>query len=209
MRGKLIVIEGGDGSGKTSVINLLKKRLSQDQFVFTREPGGLASSVAEKIRALILSSDLKDADPRTLFYLFWAARIQHITDVIWPALQSGKHVITDRFDAATYAYQIVGQCHPDLKDEFLRLRMLYVAELNPQYIFLDVNAAEGRRRAMLARAIDSNHFDERDAEFYVSVRAGYTGFFAACSQTPFVVDANLSQAFVAEESLLLIQKWVS
>ncbi len=98
IKGKLFVIEGGDGSGKPSVVRFLKQNLDADKFIFTREPGGTRSEMAEEIRTLILSPFSKSDDPDTLFHLFWASRIEHIKRIILPALQQGKYVVTDRFD---------------------------------------------------------------------------------------------------------------
>jgi len=87
-----IVIEGGEGVGKTTQIKLLKERLPvafpKREFVFTKEPGG--SPFAEKIRELILSDDGKDANPTTMLDLFMAARFDHVESVVAPALKKAR-----------------------------------------------------------------------------------------------------------------------
>ena len=102
-----ITLEGGEGVGKTTQRKLLEERLPQlypdQEFLFTREPGG--SPFAEALRDTIFSKLAADADGKTMFGLFAAARADHIRRVIRPALAAGKVVICDRFAAATYTYQ--------------------------------------------------------------------------------------------------------
>ena len=105
-RGKFITFEGIDGAGKTTQIQALQRFLTDRgiEVVRTREPGG--TPLGEKIRALLLNDDM-NLMAETL--LFFAARSQHITDVIVPALQRGAWVLSDRFTDATYAYQVGGK----------------------------------------------------------------------------------------------------
>ena len=191
MSGKLIVIDGGDGCGKTSLLKAVRGNFPSENFVFTREPGGTGSVTAEKIRELILDPTSKSADPDTLFHLFWASRIEHIKSVIWPALKVGKNVFTDRFDSSTYAYQIVGEQHFHLKSRSEELRREYIEPLHPGYLFLDVDPKEGRRRALLNRGVEQNHFDQREIEFYTRVGCGYYEFFTTfCSKGSAWLNAN-------------------
>ena len=101
-RGRLIAIEGGEGSGKSTQAKLLAERLDA---VLTREPGG--TRLGEEIRHLVL--DGTDMDPRTEALLMAAARAQHVAEVIRPALESGRHVVTDRFTPSSLAYQGFGR----------------------------------------------------------------------------------------------------
>lgn len=183
-KGKFIVIEGGEGSGKTTMVRLIRE--SFPEVVVTREPGG--SPFAEKIRSLILSSDAKDADANTQFGLFWAARADHIKNTIIPALETGKNVVCDRFDSSSFAYQIFGQENSHLKKLFFEMRKVYLGKYVPDlHIFLDVDPTEGLKR----RATDKgtlNHFDERDISFHKRIRKGYLEFFKKVPHK--VIDAN-------------------
>lgn len=171
-RGKFIVIDGADGCGKTTIISFLKTIYPLEQFVYTREPGG--SPFAEKIREVILSPDAKEASGLTQFGLFWAARADHLAKTIEPALAAGKHVITDRFDSSSYAFQIYGQETPELEDMFMRMRRLYLGHTLPDlYIVLDVNPYVGAERTGQRGKSNINHFDERDASFHRRIRRAF------------------------------------
>jgi len=103
--GFLITFEGVEGSGKTTQIRLLEKRLTNKGYhcTVTREPGG--SPVGDQIRKILLSSDTKELTPLGELFLYEAARIQHVAHVIGPALRKGRIVLCDRFCDATLAYQ--------------------------------------------------------------------------------------------------------
>lgn len=103
MEGIFISIEGGEGSGKTTVINILKEKLKDYPVIFTREPGG--TPISEKIREIILAPENSQMSPETEALLYAASRAQHMEEKIIPALEQGKIVITDRFVHSSYAYQ--------------------------------------------------------------------------------------------------------
>lgn len=171
-RGKFIVIDGADGCGKTTIISHLKTIYPLEPFVYTREPGG--SPFAETIRQVILSPEAKEASGLTQFGLFWAARADHLQQTIEPALAAGKHVISDRFDSSSYAFQIYGQETPELEDMFLRMRRLYLGQTLPDlYIILDVNPHIGASRTSQRGKSNINHFDERDASFHRRIRQAF------------------------------------
>jgi len=108
-RGKLIVLEGIDGSGKTTIWNLLKNQLDSNRFVFSREPTD--SHHGQKIRSL-LAENTRKSDYRKIFELFLEDRKWHLENVIIPALREGRHVILDRFYLSTIAYQGVTGIKP-------------------------------------------------------------------------------------------------
>lgn len=174
-RGKFIVIDGGEGVGKTTLINFLPKIFPNEKFVITREPGG--SVFAEEIRTLMLShAESKKASPETQFGLIWAARHDHLTKKVIPALEKGIHVISDRFDSSTYAYQIFGQEAPHLEKLFWDIRKIYLRDREPDlYIFLDIDPRQGLKRVALRRK-DRDHFDDRDVAFHTRIREGYLEF---------------------------------
>lgn len=185
-RGTFIIIEGGEGAGKTSQIVALKKVLSEqginsngtaETYVFTREPGG--SLYAEEIRHLILKSEhASQADAKTLFALFWAARADHLKNTIIPALEAGKTVICDRFDSSTFAYQIYGGRAHELESFFWEARQFFLGDYTPNaYIFLDVSPEVGLSRRRGEVGADINHFDTQTLDFHHRMRKGFTTFF--------------------------------
>ena len=105
MRGKFITIEGGEGAGKSTNIPNIELFLQKRgiDYVLTREPGG--TKMAEEIRKLLLSPREEQVSCITELLLMFAARSQHLEEVIKPALELGKYVLCDRFIDATYAYQ--------------------------------------------------------------------------------------------------------
>jgi dTMP kinase len=189
-RGKFIVLEGGDGAGKTSQLKKLKETYG-DQLITTREPGG--SPFAEKIRNLAISDDAKDADGKTFFALFWAARRDHVLNTIIPALESGKHVICDRFDSSTYAYQIGAQEASDLEGLFWQMRKTYLGETIPDlYVYLQVDPAIGLARKQNQKDEILNHLDAQELGFYELMQTGFKHFFANSGTASEIIDANQS-----------------
>jgi len=109
MKGLFITFEGPDGSGKTTQINMLKGYLENKGFevILTREPGG--TEFGEEIRRILLDLKHKDMDEKAEMLLYAAARAQHVSKLIKPALLQGKMVLCDRFVDSSYAYQGVGR----------------------------------------------------------------------------------------------------
>jgi dTMP kinase len=178
MKSKFIAIEGGEGSGKSSLLAALHEVLG-DRAVFTREPGG--TPYAEKIRALALKdSDAKSAPGETTLCLMFAARYEHIENKIEPALQSGKIVVTDRFDASSFALNVWAQLDGKLEKLFWNLRK-GLKKVPDLYVYVDVDPVEGLRRAQARNESSGNgkaydHFDDRDVDFHKKVREGFLKF---------------------------------
>jgi len=173
-KGIFVVLDGGEGAGKTTVAKELVKRLGWSA-IYTREPGG--SVYAEKIRELILSDEAKHSDAETQFALFWAARRDHLKHTVVPALVDGKIVITDRFDSSSYAYQIIAQDNLQLLDLFWKKREHFLGEWEPdKYIFLDIEPEAGLARAHGRREGALNHFDKRKIDFHKKVHKGLQEF---------------------------------
>lgn len=200
-RGRFIVLDGGDGSGKGTVIRAAQKEFSSDKTVFTREPGG--TTFADKIRELILSPEAKDADANTMFSLYLASRADHVEKLIRPAINSGRNVICDRFDASTYAYQIRAQEGHHLKLLFDQIHEVFCGDVRPYlYIYLNVDPEVGAERTR-GRG-DSNHFDERKLEFHANVRKGYLEFIS--SRPHQIINANRSEREVVKEALMYLHR---
>jgi len=174
-KGKFIVIDSGEGAGKTTQIKRVKEFFG-DKVFLTREPGG--SPYAEEIRNLILKSpNASQADAKTLFALFWAARADHLKNTIIPALEEGKIVICDRFDSSTFAYQIIAQEAKELEQFFWQIRDFYLGDIKPDlYIYFDIDPKIGLNRKIKQKEGEINHFEERKIEFHEALRNGFKEF---------------------------------
>lgn len=192
LKPKFIVIEGGEGSGKSSMLMRLKERLG-DSIMTTREPGG--TPYAEVIREATLKNPLaKTAPVETTLCLMFAARYDNSENMIRPALKKGTTIITDRFDASSYAYQVHAQSKGKLEKLFWDLRD-HLSVKPDLYIFFDVEPKEGVRRAnsrnqSLLQGKQYDHFDDREIDFHTLVREGYLKFFQKVPHK--IIDANQS-----------------
>ncbi len=201
-----IVIEGGEGSGKSSLLMALKDALG-DTIVTTREPGG--SAYAEVIRDVTLKNPLAKGTPaETTLCLMFAARYDNTARAILPALESGKPVIADRYDASSYTYQVHAQSKGALEELFwaLRTRLAVTPTL---YIFVDVDPREGVRRAhsrnqSLLQGAQYDHFDDREIAFHEQVREGYLKFLQKVPHI--IIDANRPLALVKADFIAEIRK---
>ncbi len=210
-KGTFIVIDGGEGAGKTTVSKAVVEQLGWNA-IGAREPGG--SQYAEKIRELVLSDLAKYSDVETQFALFWAARRDFLKHVVIPALNEGKTVITDRFDSSTYAYQIAAQGNPQLEKLFWQTRELFLEEYEPDaYILLDVDPEIGIARAKGRGDGNINHFDKRKIDFHIKVNKGLREFILqkvgankVCKSVGEVVDASQQVEKVIEDVLALVHK---
>ena len=166
-RGRFITFEGIDGAGKSSQIDVVEAFLKGRgiEVVRTREPGG--TPLAEKIRSLLLH-DVMGADCETL--LFFAARAEHIRQVIRPTLARGAWVLSDRFTDATYAYQVGGKGYPAERVELLE--KLVQGELTPdKTVLFDLDPKIAAERLAKARAAD--RFESEGLPFFTGVRNAY------------------------------------
>ncbi|MBI3633612.1 MAG: dTMP kinase [Candidatus Vogelbacteria bacterium] len=169
-RGKFIVVEGGEGSGKGTCIENLKLHLPGDRVYFTREPGG--TPFAEDTRKVLLAKRGYLIDPKAELLLAYGARIDHLGQVVIPKTKSGIHVISDRFYHSSDAYQIYGPERFDLVplSDFLKRE---VVTLKPDLcIFLDLDTEKALER-MRARGQELDHFESKDIEYHKRVRQGY------------------------------------
>ena len=145
-KGKFITVEGQDGAGKTTNIEFISDQLKQHgiDVLLTREPGG--TKLGEELRNLILNGhDLPINDMAELLMMF-AARAQHISEVIKPAIRAGTWVLCDRFTDATFAYQSGGRGLPPHSVE--TLQRLVQGELQPDLtLLLDVDLSTGQARS--------------------------------------------------------------
>lgn len=163
-----ITFEGGEGTGKTTQINILKKYLEDQglEVIITREPGGVTS--AENIRAVIFDNEI---DPITETMLYAAARREHYIKKIKPALDAGKIVICDRFIDSSIVYQgIVRGVGVDLVEN---INKYAINNIEPDLtIFFDLDPEIGLKRVSL-RNEQMNRFDKESLDFHLKVRKGY------------------------------------
>jgi len=188
-KGSFAVLEGGEGSGKTSILDRLRREVSEDKLLITREPGG--SEFGEEVREILFSEMGKTFNPLTQFYLFYAARADHLEKLILPALHSGKNVISDRFSASTFAHQIFGEEHHEFRLLFDRSQEALTEWLivPPIYIYLDIEPELGLLRKK--KASDGNFFDKKGIEYHRRVRQGYREF--AATNRVIEIDASRSE----------------
>jgi dTMP kinase len=183
-RGKFITLEGMDGAGKSThipnIIAILKAR--GVEVVSTREPGG--TRLGEQLRALLLH-DAMHAETETL--LMFAARREHIANVIEPALKRGACVLSDRFTDATYAYQCGAKGVSSNKIK--QLEKWVQGKLQPDLTLLfDVPVEISMKRLTTAREPDK--FEREDAKFFEKLRLAY---LARAKENPArfrIIDAN-------------------
>jgi dTMP kinase len=170
MKGIFISIEGIEGTGKSTQAILLSEYLKKKGFRVTKteEPGG--TRISQKIRELLLSLNSGGMDPVTELLLYNAARAQHTTEIIIPALERGDIVISDRFSDSTVAYQGYGRCL-DLK-LIDSLDIISTDRLRPDItILLDIDVKTGLNRN---RKINKNdRMEQENVTFHEKVRDGF------------------------------------
>ena len=170
MKGLFIVMEGPDGSGKTTQINLLKEYLEEAGYecLITREPGGTV--IGEEVRQLILNPEHKEMSPVTEMLLYAASRAQLVHEVIGPALEEGKIVISDRLVDSSIVYQGIAR----------KLGISTVSAVNAPGIgiyrpdgifFIDLSEAEGLRRKKEQKNLD--RMEQEGIDFHHMVSEGY------------------------------------
>ncbi len=167
MAGLFITLEGIDGAGKSTHADYIARRFSDAgrTVVKTREPGGTV--IGERIRALVLGEAM-DTMAETL--LVFAARAQHLREVVRPALSAGSVVLCDRFTDATFAYQCGGRGVPE--SAVATLASLTHGDLAPDLTLLfDTDAGTARARVVARSATD--RFEREDLGFFERVRARY------------------------------------
>lgn len=199
MAGLFITIEGPDGAGKTSVVNELYPRLqlaSDKEVIKTREPGG--GKIAEKIRALILDPLYEEMDARTEALLYAAARRQHLTDLIVPALHDEKIVLCDRFVDSSVAYQGAGRRIGE--KEVAQVNQFATEGLTPDFtLYLDVDSDTGLNRIQRSRGYQVDRLELEGLEFHQRVRHAYLKIAEQESTRVHKIDARTDLQDVVEQ----------
>lgn len=186
-RGRFITVEGQDGAGKTTNLSVIRNTLEGAgiDVVQTREPGG--TPWGEALRELVLNYRDMDIAPTAELLIIFAARAQHIHQVIEPALRSGKWVLCDRFTDATYAYQ--GGGRGISLDTIALLEQMVQGKLQPDFTLLfDVDVDTGNARA--ERRSKADRFESEQDPFKQAVRAQYLELAKQHPQRVRVIDAS-------------------
>lgn len=197
--GKFIVVEGGEGSGKTTNVAFIKQLLNDKgiDFIHTREPGG--TPLAEQLRELLLAKREEKVSADAELLMIFAARAQHLQECILPALKRGTWVLCDRFTDATFAYQGGGR---GMEDKIINMLADFVQKgLWPDLtLLLDVPVEVGRARAEARGELD--RFESEQLVFYTAVRNKYFERANAEPSRFAVIDAarslDLVQADIAQ-----------
>ena len=188
MASQFITFEGGEGSGKSSQINILKSKLIDKgiDVVCTREPGGTPS--AEILRELVTTGEVNKWEPMTEALLMFASRYEHTKNLIIPSLENGKWVLCDRFYHSTYAYQGLG--HGLGLEAMEALKKISIGEIEPDLVFfLDIDPMEGIKRTM-GRHTNEDRFEKMDISFHTKLRNAFLGFSKTHSENSVVINAS-------------------
>ena len=197
-----ITFEGGEGSGKTSVIKAISKLLTEKNIthITTREPGG--SLIAEKIRNILLDKNNKNLSAKTEALLFASSRAQHLDEVILPALKDNKIVLCDRYLDSSLAYQ--GFARGLGFDDILKINHFAVKQMPNYTIYIDVTPNLGLKRA--TNRGDLNRLDLETLEFHEKVREGYLKLAKMYKKRYIIIDGNCNLETLIERTLNEIKR---
>jgi dTMP kinase len=204
-----LAFEGLDGSGKSTLIQGLKAEFEKRHkaFVITREPGGTA--LGDEIRQMLLRVQGEAPVPRAEALLYQAGRAQHVDCLIRPALQAGKWVLCDRFDASSLAFQVAGRslhrAQIDWLNDFATAGLK--ADL---YVLLDLTVEDSLSR-LQRRGQEIDRFERESQEFHERVRQAYLGLAKQDPGRWLVLAARLSPAELLQKliSELEVRKWLA
>ena len=205
-KGSFIVFEGPDGSGKTTVCDIVCQKLKDKGFdiVHTREPGGI--DIAEQIRAVILDPKNTAMDSRTEALLYAASRRQHLVEKVLPAISDGKIVICERFVYSSLAYQ--GKARGIGYEGVKAINDFAIEGCKPNItIYLDVDEKTGQ-----SRINDRGNKDRLDAEsinFHHLVNEGYKEIISLYKDNVKIVDATKDIDAVVDNSLAIILDYIN
>lgn len=188
MKMKFITFEGGEGSGKTTIIKKLMEKLNEKgiKAVVSREPGG--SQISEQIRNVILNIENKNMDYMTEALLYAASRCQHLKEIVWPNIEKGNLVVCDRYLDSSLVYQ--GHARGLGIENVYDINMYATGGFLPELtIFLDVAPEVGLER-IAKNHRDVNRLDLEKVSFHKLVHEGYLKISEMYSDRIVKIDAN-------------------
>lgn len=198
-----ITIEGPEGSGKSTAITTVINKLIELGYdvLKTREPGG--TPISEQIRNVILDKSNTNMDPITEALLYAAARRQHLTEKIWPALKENKFVICDRYLDSSLAYQ--GGARNLGVDKILSINNFATDETFPDLTLLfDIDPKIGLERIAINSNREVNRLDLEKIEFHQKVRATFLELAKRFPSRFVIIDASQDKDKVASDALKAI-----
>ena len=196
--GLFISLVGGDGTGKTTVMQELGRVLEEHgvSYIATREPGGI--EIAEKIREIILNPKHTTMDARTEALLYAAARSQHLAEKVEPALKQGTCILCDRFVDSSLAYQ--GYARGLGIEEVMNINSFAINGRFPNITFyLDIEPELGLNRIAAGQGREVNRLDMESLQFHQKVREGYLIVANMYPERIKVIDASRTKDEVAAE----------
>jgi len=201
MKGKFITIEGGEGAGKSTMMDRLAGWLVSHghRVVSTREPGGTV--LAEKIRAILLDDQHGELSAQSELLLVFASRAQHLEELIRPALARGDTVLCDRFTDASWAYQGGGRQMPD--EWIASMEKMVHGDLQPDLtLLLDLPPDQGLKR--VSRRGKADRFEQESSQFFKRVRQAYLVRAKSSANRFEIIDASgdIAQVWSQIESAL-------
>lgn len=202
-KGVFITIEGPEGAGKTTIINMLAQHLENDGYpvMQTREPGGI--EIAEQIREVILATENTAMDPRTEALLYAAARRQHLIEKVKPALESGAVILCDRFIDSSLAYQ--GYARGLGIDEVFTINEFAIEDMMPELtLYFDIDPEQGLNRINQHKGREVNRLDLETIDFHRKVREGYQLLINRFPERIYKIDASRPLNSVFDEALTKI-----
>lgn len=205
MSGRLVTLEGGEGAGKSTVLAAVEARLAAHglDVLVTREPGG--TPLGEALRALVLDPALAGLCAESELLLMFAARAQHVREVIEPALAAGRWVLSDRYTDASHAYQGGGRGQPVERIEALAR---WAAPREPDLtLLLDLPPAVGLARAGSRGRAD--RIEQENLDFFERVREAYRARAAAAPARFRVIDASQPLAGVRAAVEAALDAWLA
>ncbi|URM33074.1 dTMP kinase [Cytobacillus firmus] len=188
-KGKFITVEGPEGAGKTTIIDMLATNLAKEgyQVLQTREPGGI--EIAEQIRSVILDKKNTKMDPRTEALLYAAARRQHLAEKVKPALDEGSIILCDRFIDSSLAYQ--GYARGLGIEEVYSINSFAIEGMMPELtLYFDIDPEAGLERINQHKGREVNRLDLEKLDFHHKVREGYLKLMELYPERIFKIDAS-------------------
>lgn len=207
-KGHMIVCDGGNGAGKTTVLKAIEAHLQAKgrELVMTREPGG--TPIGEKIREILLSPDTPEMCGVTELMLFAAARAQHVRERILPAIEAGKIVVSDRFDSATISFQHFARGLP--LDLIRQLNGIAIDGFKPDItIILDLDPVVGLQRVSSRGDGSLDRMEQESWDFLHKARHGYLEQANDDPEHFVVIDASQPLNIVISDALQVVDQVVS